>query len=132
MHAEWYTVDVPGHNKHDQFRCVRKTPALLPYVELMNEMQAVPGHADVLRAKVAAGDLSAAFFNHPCRGGGEDGRMDVPIGLFVDAVPTVKRYYCIGFFAFNQISQTRFLVAILRKRSLCHCGCRGWCSYFAI
>ena len=132
MHGEWYTVQVPGHNKHDQSRCVRPTPVLLPYDEVVEEVITSPAFASDLSAKVSSGDLPDAFYDHPNRNRHVDGIMDVPIGLFVDAVPTVKRDSCIGFFLFNIITQTRFLIAVLRKRCLCHCGCRGWCSYFAI
>ena len=43
MHSQWYTVEVPGHNKHEQSRVLRKTPVLLPYDELVEEVAATPG-----------------------------------------------------------------------------------------
>ena len=132
MHGEWCTVCVPSHDKHDQSRSLRQTPVLLPYEEVIEEVITSATFATNLGAKVSAGELPDAFYEHPNCNGRVDGVMDVPIGLFVDGVPTVKRDSCIGFFIFNIITQTRFLVAVLRKRCLCHCGCRGWCSYFAI
>ena len=134
MHGEWYTVQVPSHDKHDQSRSLRQTPVLLPYDEVIGEVMTSATFAADLGAKASSGELPDAFYEHPNRlsSGELPDAMDVPIGLFVDGVPTVKRDSCIGFFIFNIITQTRFLIAVLRKRCLCHCGCRGWCSYFAI
>ena len=128
MHSDWYTVDVPVHNKHDQSRVIRKSPVLLPFDELAEEVANTHGFQQVLSTKVANGELSDLYHNHP----NHTADTDVPIGLFVDGVPTVKKDSCIGFFVFNVVTNARFLCAILRKRSLCHCGCRGWCSYYAI
>ena len=104
MHKEWYTVQVPSHNKHDQSRSLRQTPVLLPYDEVIQEVSTSPAFATDLGAKASSGELPDAFYDHPNRNGHVDGVMDVPIGLFVDAVPTVKRDSCIGFFIFNIIT----------------------------
>ena len=128
MHSQWYTVEVPGHNKHEQSRVLRKTPVLLPYDELVEEVAATPGFQLILKSKIDNHELSDLYYQHP----EHTSDSDVPIGLFIDAVPTVKKDSCLGFFVFNVITGTRFLCAILRKRGLCHCGCRGWCSFYAM
>jgi len=131
MNEDWYTINIPGVHKQDgNLRSLRKTPVALPYDAVIEEMQTSPGLLDTLRAKVASGDLPDAYYNHPSRGYHHECK-DVPIGLFVDAVPTVKKDSCIGFFLYNVVSKKRFLCIALRKRCLCHCGCRGWCSYWA-
>ena len=104
MHGEWYTVCVPSHDKHDQSRSLRQTPVLLPYEEVIEEVITSATFAANLGAKVSAGELPDAFYEHPNCNGRVDGVMDVPIGLFVDGVPTVKRDSCIGFFIFNIIT----------------------------
>ena len=132
MRAEWNTVAVPVHHKHDASRQVRQVPVLLPYDEILTEIEASPTFAANLRDAVDDNELPDAYLTHPGRQGHKDGKLDVPIGLFVDAVPTINRDSTIGFFAYNIITKRRFLCAVLRKRNLCHCGCRGWCSYWAI
>eukprot|EP00972_Heterocapsa_arctica_P100416 14808640-Heterocapsa_arctica.AAC.1 len=119
MQKEWYTVAVPGHNKHDQSRNARETPVLLHYDMIMDEIKGRRYVAMDLKARVEARDLPDQFYNHPSRNGHVDGIMDLPIGLCVDGVATVKKDYCIGFFLFNVIMQKRFLLAILRKRNVC-------------
>ena len=110
MHGEWYTVQVPSHDKHDQSRSLRQTPVLLPYDEVIGEVMTSATFAADLGAKASSGELPDAFYEHPNRlsSGEFPDALDVPIGLFVDGVPTVKRDSCIGFFIFNIITQTRF------------------------
>ena len=91
MHWEWYTVQVPSHDKHDQPRSLRQTPVLLPYDEVIGGVMTSATFAADLGAKASSGELPDAFYEHPNCNGRVDGVMDVPIGLFVDGVPTVKR-----------------------------------------
>ena len=38
----------------------------------------------------------------------------------------------VGLWAYNAATEVRHLLALLKKRHLCNCGCRGWCSYHAV
>ena len=51
-----------------------------------------------------------------------------PLALYVDAAQYLKRDSVIVFVCCNLLSGTRHLSAILRKKELCNCGCRGHCS----
>ena len=38
----------------------------------------------------------------------------------------------IGFWIVNMITERRYLACCMRKKMLCRCGCRGWCSLFEV
>ena len=105
-------------------RPIRKTPVCIPYDEVLEEIQILSCFQEDLVRRAAAGDFGEEYDRHPLRRH-DDAVVDVPIGLFVDGVPTVKKDSCIGFFLFNVLTETRFLVTILWKRCLCNCGYPG-------
>ena len=55
-----------------------------------------------------------------------------PLGMFVDGVPFLKRDGLLGFSVFSLIFEIRKLCVVIRKSKLCHCGCQGWCTFYAI
>ena len=56
----------------------------------------------------------------------------LPLALYLDGVPTTKRDGILGFWLYNVCTRRRHLICVLRKSSLCHCGCRGWCSVHSV
>eukprot|EP00971_Amphidinium_carterae_P342701 6482102-Amphidinium_carterae.2 len=57
----------------------------------------------------------------------------VPYSLFVDGVQyNRKANNLIGFTISPICGGPRFVIATVRKRLLCNCGCRGWCSLYRI
>ena len=56
----------------------------------------------------------------------------LPISIFVDGVPYSNSDSVVGFWVQNELSKKRSLFAVLRKSTICDCGCRGWCSYWAV
>ena len=81
-----------------------------------------------LEEAVGARDLPECYFQHPLvqRAGGES--LLLPVALYIDGVAYSQVDTAIGFWFVNLISGARYLIAVLRKASLCECGCRGWCS----
>ena len=57
-------------------------------------------------------------------------RMVLPLALYVDGVPYSSTDSVIGIWMYNLVSERRHLLALLKKRNACRCGCRGWCSYY--
>lgn len=64
------------------------------------------------------------------RSGG--GRAVLPLALYLDGVPMTKRDGVLGIWMYNLVSMKRHLVAVLRKSSMCKCGCHGWDSLHAV
>ena len=52
----------------------------------------------------------------------------IPIGMFIDGVPFLKKFSFIAWWTFNLITGVRHVAIILRKEAMCQCGCRGWCT----
>ena len=55
-----------------------------------------------------------------------------PYALFLDAVPYSHDDSVMGIWAVCVITEERLLLAIIRSRSLCKCGCRGWCTMWEV
>ena len=79
------------------------------------------------------GTLPPAYFDNPIvkrereRVGG--GKRVLPYSLFLDGVPYSLTDSVTGVWVKNELTGKRDLLAVLRKRLLCRCGCRGWCSF---
>ena len=54
------------------------------------------------------------------------------MALYVDGAPHSQTDSVVGFWVINLVTQRRHLTAVLRKRNGCTCGCKGWCSLYAI
>ena len=86
-----------------------------------------------MRDLEASGDMPPIFVNHDVRrepNMSETG-LDVMLGIIIDGVPSIEGDAAIGFFVINLQTQARYLAVVLRKRGLCQCGCKGWCSFYA-
>ena len=55
-----------------------------------------------------------------------------PFALYIDGVPYSNTDSVVGVWCANTLSNQRSLVATVRKRILCRCGCKGWCTYYAL
>ena len=55
-----------------------------------------------------------------------------PIGLFPDGVPFQKRGSLVAVWFFNLLTGVRHLAVVLKKEQFCSCGCRAWCTFFAV
>ena len=51
---------------------------------------------------------------------------------YADGAPCSHDVSDIGFGVVNTLTQGRYLVAAIRKKLLCQCGCRGWCTLFPL
>ena len=52
-----------------------------------------------------------------------------PISLYMDAVPYSHTDSVLAVWAQCLVTGARFCLGVLRKRTPCKCGCRGWCSF---
>ena len=74
--------------------------------------------------------LPSAYYQHPIVQGHADNAW--PVGLFIDGVPYSNTDSVIGFWLICEVTKRRCLLAALWKKLCCMCGCRGWCTYYAI
>ena len=117
-----YTVDIPQHSKYDLPRSSHECIVNVPH-EVLNEE--ILGNAGILE-KVAATTWPRAYYQNPVfqRHHGPV----VPLALYLDGVPTTKKDRALGFWIYNLVTMRRHLIAVIRKSTMCKCGCKGWDS----
>ena len=126
-----YLVRTPCYQKSCLARSVREMPVLLPHELLARDTDACLRTR--LREAREDNELPPCYFDHPVvrRFDAPDDPV-LPLCLFMDGVPYSHVDSVIGVWVENYITGRRYLLAALRKRLLCKCGCRGWCSVFPI
>ena len=128
-----YYIDLPGHSKHD----LERTPQLMPVMpafEQMNEdLKDAAGDRTQFRERLEQpGGLPPNYWNHPIVQSRSEGELVWPYAIYMDGVPYSHTDSVIGFWISNLITGKRYLIVTLRKRIICQCGCRGWCTIFGI
>jgi hypothetical protein len=124
------TIDVPGHSRSEMGRIVHKMPVIAPHEALHHEFVQHPELEAKLVEQVADGDLPAVYMNNAVAVASS--HTVQPVVLYADGFPISKKEGLIGFWVYFYLSQTRHLVAVIRKSRLCRCGCRGWCSIYPV
>ena len=125
-----YLVDAPGHNRFDHSRVRHAMPLRLPHEVMEDELSQSPDLPQQLAEFVAQGKCPPAYAQHKVVSDNTD--LVLPLALFVDGVQFNQRSSLVGMFVYNLVTGRRFLRCACRKAELCQCGCRGWCSLYAI
>ena len=127
--SELYEFTVPGHSKYDLTRTLHTLPSVTAFEALCNELAETPE----FRFNFDPAELPPVYHEHRVvRDGAAAGVDVVPTALYVDGVPYTKTDGVIGWWLVNIASGRRHLLVVVRKRNTCKCGCRGWCTYFAV
>ena len=124
-----YDMDVPGHWKHDAERTVHVVPTLPLHEQVARSLEQEPGTMTMLAERRARGDLPPVYLNHDVVQR-NPGAPVVPLAMCLDAVPYAIKDSAIGWWGVNVLTGRRYLYGLLRKRQVCRCGCKGWCSYY--
>ena len=123
-------LDVPGLVKDNPERVVYTMPVRAPHEELVQEWVEFPSLAADLATSVLERKWPDAYYNHIAV---LDSTTPVlPVALYIDGFPFTKGDGAIGFYIYSLVSGHRHLCVILRKTSLCGCGCLGWCSIYQV
>ena len=101
-----------------------------PHEQLHAEVEANPQILDDLKKAVEQNDLAPIYFAHPVAAA--SGNTAVPLAIYLDGVPFVKNDNVLGVWTVNLISGVRYLSAVCRKSKMCRCGCKYWCSLYAV
>ena len=56
----------------------------------------------------------------------------IPTAIYFDGVPCTKEDGFLGVFLQNLLTGLRHTLLLVRKSCFCKCGCRGWCTMWAI
>jgi hypothetical protein len=124
----FYQMRVPGQGKHDIERSEQSIDVIPGYEQLLASVDAKTEQELVdLRAKTDG--LPPQYWDHPIVQADPDEPI-YPIAIYIDGVPYSHTDGVIGFWMINLITSMRFCIGVLRKRNLCKCGCRGWCTIY--
>ena len=129
--TSFYEAELPSHNQAYMSRELRVTPVLPIHETLIDDMVNTTGAITKLTELIAARDLPPAYFTHPVVTRFPDETV-VPIALYLDYVPYTLTDSVLGVWVRNVVTDRRYLFAVIRKRTLCTCGCKGWCTYHSL
>jgi hypothetical protein len=90
-----------------------------------------PGLDFMLAEAIDAGDFPPSYKEHPVVVQ-NPGELVLPIALYLDAVPYTLTDSVLGIWIINMLTGARHLFCVIRKRFVCRCGCRGWCTFFGL
>ena len=91
-----------------------------------------PGLREQLRRHVDSGSMGTTYAEHPVVMGRAAGEVVIGFALYVDGISFTSHDSILGIFIHILASGVRHLIVALRTSEMCGCGCRGWCSMFAI
>ena len=126
-----YAIQAPGYDKFDVSRNVHDIPVALAHEALHDELTGAPQVLEDLQSLVDRDALPPTHTTHPVVAAAH-GATVVPLAFHCDGAPFAKKDGFLAFWIQNLISGSRTLACVLRKSSLCQCGCRGYCTLFPV
>jgi hypothetical protein len=125
---DFYNILVPGHTKHSGARSVHTVKVYPPHERLHKE--AVENPALLAEARAQEATWPPSFKAHKVvRGAPAGGPPVIPLAFYLDGAQYTKAGATVLVFVVcNIASGSRHLVAVLKKKDMCRCGCRGWRS----
>ena len=126
-----YSLEVPSQCKASEER-QPVTLQVLPPHEVFAEACAQEKWPELLETATKKNKLPPNYGQHPIVRSEEQGVPIVPCVLFLDGVNYVKHDSMIVFVLQSLLTNTQMLCLALRKRWMCRCGCRGWCTLNAV
>ena len=121
-----YSLDVPEHGKYDVTRTAHEVLVTVAHEALNEEVLNDPSIVEQVRLKT----WPSLYHQNPIVR--ESSEPVLPLALYLDGVPTTKRDGCLGVWIYNLVTQRRHLLVVLRKSTMCRCGCRKWDSLHVV
>ena len=122
-----YSLEVPSYNKYEGIRGTTSVWVCPPHEALSAEVRADSDLRDDLARRVDNTALPPFYCTHPVFEKKGDLRAR-PIVLYMDSTPYTLSDSCLAIFVYNLLTGKRNMAVAFRRRDLCRCGCRGWCS----
>ena len=123
-------VNVVGQGKHDIERSEYLVPFLPAHEQVAQDRDGLDASKIILEQKKTSNDLPPCYWNHPVVQNAAPDETVLPIAVYLDGLPYSQTDSVIGFWVVNLLDGARYLCGLLRKRLMCMCGCRGWCTFF--
>ena len=122
-----YCFSVPGHSRHEVSR-LRQPLLVVPPHEILDAfVSEQPDIVAKLDNAIAKHEVPPNYFTNPIVQSSAD--RPLPLGLYLDAAPYSLTDSCVGIWVQDLITNRRWIMALVRKRICCQCGCRGRCTF---
>ena len=126
-----YTLELPSYNKksvlreHHRFSTL---PAHESFAKHVEDRRLGENLIDYLKT------APRAYVEHLVVREAEEAEhgLPVPLAIYLDGVPYSHIDSVIGFWMVFMLTGVRVCMAVLRKKLVCKCGCKGWCTYYPI
>lgn len=128
--ATMYDLYIRGRRRHDIAGSSFAVKVRPIHEVVAANMADSPDAIEELEHMKQSNELPQSYFEHPVVRGTAD--PVVPLSMFLDGLPYSLSDSVLGAWVKNEVTKKRFLVALLRKKLLCRCGCGGWCSLFPL
>jgi hypothetical protein len=129
MQADFYRLSMPAFQRWSLGRSLIDCDVNLAHERLKEHIDAAPDFFEKVDEAAKSSGWADRYRNHELLKVPGGDRL-VPLALYIDGVPFLKRDSAIGFWLSNLATGQRVLVMSLRKRQLCRCGCKHWCSFW--
>jgi hypothetical protein len=103
----------------------------VPHEALNEDVLADQSFVAGLQQAITNKSLPQRYYEHPVVLQNPS-KLVLPMAIFIDGLPYSLTDSVIGFWLVNLSTGARYFFAALRKRHVCSCGCRGWCTYYVI
>ena len=120
-----YTIQTSGYDKFEVSRRVHDIPVALQHETLHDGLTGTPQVLEDLQSLVDRDALPPSSITHLVVAAAH-GTAVVPLAFFCDGA------LFLAFWIQNLISGNHALACVLRKSSLCQCGCRGYFALFPV
>ena len=125
-----YSLEVPGYDKHELSRTKRNL-TVAPIHEMVDTIVADDPDIRLKLQRLHDTDgLPPNYYTSPIVR--NSASLPLPLSLYMDGAPYSLTDSCLGVWIEELVTHRRFCIALVRKRNACHCGCRGWCTYWCL
>ena len=127
-----YRLKIPGRDKNVVGRVSRDFIVAPVWDQLDEDFRRDRGSKLVLEEFIADGNVPPIYDSHPVVLAHQHEAPVYPLSLFVDGVPYSHNDGVIGWWLINHVNKKRYFIGALRKKVVCQCGCKGWCTFYPI
>ena len=126
-----YHLSLPGRQRHTLSRTKHSLPIVPLHEAAAKHMQDRKAElANKLNEALEDQTLPDSYLDNPVVL--QPGPPVLPFSLYLDYVPYSHTDSVLGIWLICVLTGVRWCCGVLRKRCLCKCGCRGWCTYFIL
>ena len=130
-------LSIPFTTRQSRSRAVHDVP-VRPFHELLAHELHTPLTVALVRERIASKTWPRVYTNRQVVATAAPHEVVVPLGVFLDAAQyggaagAGRSRSVLVISLINLCTQRRHVGVVFRKHLACHCGCRGWCSYWRL